>query len=121
MRDKGGSFEEDCDWAIVATVFPAAFIGHDKIAENLAARSRHAAQLAPRRLRALLWRHAGAGRKLYPGRPMTDVRRKKFTLALAAETAGQARSAYGRGHRATMVTLPFVQGGFLRKLAVGPR
>lgn len=34
MRDKGGWYEEDCDWAIVATVFPAAFIGHDKDPEK---------------------------------------------------------------------------------------
>ena len=30
MRRAGGWYEEDCDWAIVATVFPNAFIGHEK-------------------------------------------------------------------------------------------
>lgn len=30
MRDPGGWYEEDCDWAIVATVFPNAFLEHDK-------------------------------------------------------------------------------------------
>ena len=26
MREAGGWYEEDCDWAIVATIFPAAFL-----------------------------------------------------------------------------------------------
>jgi len=30
MRRAGGWYEEDCDWAIVATVFPNAFLEHDK-------------------------------------------------------------------------------------------
>jgi hypothetical protein len=30
MRRAGGWYEEDCDWAIVATVFPEVFIPHDK-------------------------------------------------------------------------------------------
>jgi hypothetical protein len=30
MRRAGGWYEEDCDWAIVATVFPNAFLTHDK-------------------------------------------------------------------------------------------
>ena len=29
MRCEGGWYEEDCDWAIVATIFPAAFIRPD--------------------------------------------------------------------------------------------
>jgi hypothetical protein len=29
MRRAGGWYEEDCDWAIVATVFPEAFKGRD--------------------------------------------------------------------------------------------
>jgi hypothetical protein len=34
MRRAGGWYEEDCDWAIVATVFPDAILRHDKNPEE---------------------------------------------------------------------------------------
>ena len=31
MRDAGGWYEEDCDWSIVATVFPEAFLEREGV------------------------------------------------------------------------------------------